>query len=80
MSDRQQYTPIPASAMQLCQFWSTHVDALERHLSASTWALAAVTVVLIAYPLARIAIPAILHDIVAHGIVPDVVRNVFNLI
>jgi hypothetical protein len=32
-------------------------------------------VVLIAYPIARIAIPAILH-----GIVPDVVRTVLNLI
>ena len=75
MSDREKYTPSPASAMQLCRFWSAHVDALDRHLSASTWALAAVTGVLIAYPIARIVIPAILH-----GIVPDVVRTVLNLI
>ncbi len=75
MTHLQQYTPGPASAAQLCRLWSDHVDALERHLSASTWALAAVTVVLIAYPIARIAIPAILH-----GIVPDVVRTVLNLI
>jgi hypothetical protein len=75
MSNREQYTPGPASAMQSCQFWSAHVDALDRHLSADTWALAAVTVAVIAYPVARIVIPAILH-----GIVPDVVRNVLHLI
>jgi hypothetical protein len=80
MSHREQYTPNPASAVQFCRLWSAHVDALERHLSANTWALAAVTVVLIAYPIARIVIPAILHDIVPHGIVPDVVRTVLNLI
>jgi hypothetical protein len=51
------------------------VDALERHLSAKTSALAAVTAVLIAYPIARIVIPAILHSIV-----PDTVRSVLNLI
>jgi len=55
------------------------VDALERHLSTNTWALAAVTVVVIAYPIARIVIPAILHDIVS-GVLPDVVRNVLRLI
>jgi hypothetical protein len=75
MTNLKQYTPGPASAVQLCRFWSAHVDALERHLSANTWALAAVTVVLIAYPIARIVIPAMLH-----GIVPDVVRSVLNLI
>jgi hypothetical protein len=72
MIDREHYTPSPATAVQ---FWSARVDALERHLSANTWALAAVTVVLIAYPIARIVIPAILH-----GIVPDAVRTVLNLI
>jgi hypothetical protein len=51
------------------------VDALDRHLSTDTWVLAAVTLVLAAYPIARIAIPAMLH-----GVVPDVVRTVFNLI
>ncbi len=75
MSDREQYAPSPASGAQFCRFWSAHVDALERHLSANTWALAAVTVVLIAYPIARIVIPAVLN-----GIVPDVVRTVLNLI
>ncbi|MGP0020745.1 MAG: hypothetical protein ACLPHP_19410 [Candidatus Sulfotelmatobacter sp.] len=80
MSDHEDYTPSPGSAEQFCRFWSAHVDALDRHLSASTWALGAVTVVLIAYPIARITIPAILHNIMAHGIVPDVVRTVFNLI
>jgi hypothetical protein len=75
MSDREQYTPDPASAVQFCRFWSAHMDALERHLSANTWALAVVTVVLIAFPIARIVIPALLN-----GIVPDVVRTVLNLI
>jgi hypothetical protein len=75
MSDREQYAPSPASGAQFCRFWSAHVDALERHLSANTWALAAVTVVLIAYPIARIVIPAVLN-----GIVPDVVRTVLKLI
>jgi hypothetical protein len=75
MNYREHYTPGPASAMQLCQFWSAHVDALERHLSANTWALAAVAVVLISYPIARMVMPAILH-----GIVPDAVRTVLNLI
>jgi len=75
MSEREQYSPGPASTVQFFQFWSAHVDALERHLSANTWALAAVTVVLIAYPIGRIVISAILH-----GIVPDVVRTVLNLI
>jgi hypothetical protein len=75
MSDRKQYSMSPASAVQYRQLWSAHVDALERHLSANTWALAALTVVLIAYPIARIVIPAILH-----GIVPNVVRTVLNLI
>jgi hypothetical protein len=75
MSNREQYSMGPASAAQVCRFWSAQVDALDRHLSANTWALAAVTVALIAYPIARIVIPALLH-----GIVPDVVRTVLNLI
>jgi len=64
-----------ASAARCCRVWSAHVDALDRHLSANTWALAAVTVVLIAYPMARIALPAVFH-----GMLPDVIRTVFNLI
>ena len=75
MSDSKRYSIDPANAVQFCLFWSAHVDALERHLSANTWALAAATLVLIAYPVARMAIPVILH-----GIVPDVVRTVLNLI
>jgi hypothetical protein len=75
MNYREQYATSPASAAQLCRLWSAHVDSLERHLSANTWALAAVTVVLIAYPIVRIVIPAMLH-----GFVPDVVRTVLNLI
>jgi len=75
MSDRKQYTSGPTNAVQFCRFWSAHVDALERHLSAKAWALAAVTMVLMVYPIARITIPAILHRIV-----PDVVRTMLNLI
>ena len=74
MTDRKQYAPSPASQAQYCRLWSAHVDALDRHLSANTWALAAVTVVLVAYPIARIVLPAVLN-----GIVPDVVRTVVNL-
>jgi len=74
MAHREQYTS-PADIAQLCRLWSAHVDGLERHLSADTWALSAVTVVLIVYPIARILIPALLHDIV-----PDVVRTVLNVI
>ena len=74
MTTHAQYAPDPASAAQLCRSWSAHVDALDRHLSTDTWALAAVTVALIAYPIVRISIP------VFHGIVPDVVRTVFNLL
>ena len=75
MTDLQQYTPGAATTVQFFRLWSDRVDGLERHLSANTGAKAAVIVVLIAYPIARIAIPAILH-----GIVPDVVRTVLNLI
>ena len=75
MATHAQYTLDSASAAQFCRSWSTHVDALDRHLSTDTWVLAAVTLVLAAYPIARIAIPAMLH-----GVVPDVVRTVFNLI
>jgi hypothetical protein len=80
MNYREQYASGPASAAQLCRFWSGHVDALERHLSANTWALAAVAVVLIAYPVAQIVIPIMLHRIVTQGILPDVVRTVLKLI
>ena len=85
MTYREQHAPIPAGAAQLGRFWSDHMDALEHHLSANTWALAAVAVVLIAYPIARVVIPPVLHvivshDIMAHGIVPDVVRTVLKLI
>ena len=80
MSNREQYAMSPVSAAQSLQLWSAHVDALERHLSANTWAMAAVTVVLIAYPIARLVMPAIVHDVAAHGIVPNAVRTVLNLI
>jgi hypothetical protein len=75
MNSREKYTPNSASAAEMCRLWSAHIDALERHLSANTWALAATTVVMIAYPIARLVIPAIVH-----GIVPDAARSVLNLI
>ena len=75
MAACDKYIPSPACEAQAFRLWSAHVDALDRHLSARTWALAAVTVVLIVYPVARIVIPAVLN-----GIVPDVVRNVLNVI
>jgi len=75
MVPREQYIPGPDCGAQFSRFWAAHVDALDRHLSANTWALAAVTVVLIAYPIARIVMPAVFN-----GIVPDVVRTVFNLL
>jgi hypothetical protein len=74
------YTTAPVNAMQLCRFWSAHVDALERHLLANTWALTAVAVVVIAYPIARIVVPVILSEMMAYGIVPDVVRTMLRLI
>ena len=82
MTNLRHYASDPASAAQFCQLWSDHVDALERHLSAKMWALAVASVVLMAYPILRIAIPAVVHDIVIvlHGIVPDVVRTVLSLI
>ncbi len=75
MTNLAHYAPGPASAVDFCRFWSAHVDALDRHLSANRWALAATTVMMIAYPIARLLIPAIVH-----GIVPDAVRSVINLI
>jgi hypothetical protein len=78
MTNLAQYATGPASAAQVCQLWSDRVDALERHLSAKMWALSAASVVLIAYPMLRVACPVVLHNIVAvlQGIVPDVVRMV----
>ena len=75
MTNLEQYASGPLSAAQFGEFWSAHVDALEHHLSTKKWVLAALTVVLIAYPVGRILIPAVLHLAV-----PDVVRTVLNLI
>ena len=80
MTNRVQYTPHAASAVEFCRLWSDRVEALERHLSAGTWAMAALTVVLIAYPISRLVIPLVLHDMMAHGVVPDAVRTVLKLI
>lgn len=43
--------------------------------SSSSWALVAVTVVLVAYPIAKIVVPTVVH-----AVVPQVVRTVLNLI
>jgi hypothetical protein len=51
------------------------VKAYLAKLPTNTWALGALTVVLIAYPIARIVVPAVLH-----AVVPEVVRTVLNLI
>lgn len=75
MTDRKRYAPGRASAAHDCELWSAHLDSLDRHLSANTWALAAVSVVLMAYPIGAIAIPNVLR-----GMVPDVVRTVLHLI
>ena len=69
-----QYTPVGPA--QLNQFWSAHVDALERHLSVNTWALTALSLLLIGYPIARMVMPVF----ALHGIVPVIVRNVLHLI
>ena len=74
MTNRQQYASDSASAARLGQFWSAHVDALDGHLSSNLWILVAITVVLIAYPIGQMAIPAVLHSVV-----PDVVRTVLTL-
>jgi len=74
MSHREQCLP-PADAAQLCREWSAHVDALDSHLSANKWAMAAFTLVAILYPAARIFFPIVLHKVV-----PDVVRTVLHLI
>ena len=75
MTTYAQSAPDPASAAQSCRLWSAHVDALDRHLATDTWALAAVTVALMAYPIARIVTPAVFH-----GVLPNVVRTVLHLI
>jgi hypothetical protein len=75
MTTHAQYTVDPASDAQFCRVWSAHVDTLDRHLATDTWVLMAVAVGLIAFPIARIVIPALLH-----GMVPEVVRTVFHLI
>jgi hypothetical protein len=78
MTHREQCTLSPADAAQLSRLWFDHVDALERHLSVNTWALSAVTMVVMAYPITRILVPAALHNIV--NILPDVIRNVLHII
>ncbi len=45
------------------------------NLPTNRWALAAITLILIAYPVARMVVPAVLH-----AVVPQVVRTVLQLI
>jgi hypothetical protein len=80
MTHLTQYATDPASAAQFCQLWSAHVDALERHLSAKMWALAVASVVLITYPIAQMVMPAVIHAVVIHAVVPGIVRTVLSLL
>lgn len=73
MSYLARYTQRQTCAAQSSSCWSTHVDALERHLSVNTWALKAAAIALITYPIARIVIP-VLESVV----LPDVLRTVLN--
>jgi len=45
------------------------------NLSTKTWLLLVVPALLIAYPIARIVVPAVVH-----AVVPEVVRNVISVI
>ena len=54
MTNSGQYRLGEANAEQLCRFWSARVDALERHLSVHTWALMAISALVIVYPVAPI--------------------------
>jgi hypothetical protein len=51
------------------------MKAYPANRSSNTWALAAVTLILVAYPIARILVPMVLH-----AVVPNAVRSVLNLI
>ena len=75
MMNRSQYAPCPAGTADFCRLWSRHVDTLERHLSINRWALAAVAVVVIAYPVVQLVSAAILHSVV-----PDVVQNLLKFL
>lgn len=75
MTNLTPYATGRANAAQFCQLWSSHVDSLERHLSAKTWAVTAAAVVLTVYPLARVVLLAALD-----AITPNVVRTVLRLI
>jgi hypothetical protein len=85
MTHRVQYAPASVTSAQLCQLWSAYVDGLERHLSANTWALGAVVVALISYPISRTVMLALLHGValhngVLHQIVPGVLQTLLNFI
>jgi len=45
------------------------------NLSTKTWMLLVVPALVIAYPIARVVVPAIIH-----AVVPEVVRNVISVI
>ena len=59
-------------------YLSKEEDAMKAHfpkLPTNLWAVAAVAMILIAYPIARIVIPAVVH-----AVLPDAVRTVLRLI
>ena len=45
------------------------------NLSTKTWLLLVIPALVIAYPIVRIVVPAVIH-----AVVPEVVRNVINVI
>ena len=51
------------------------MNARFNHLSTRTWLLLVVPAVVLAYPIARLVIPAVIH-----AVVPEVVRNLFSVI
>jgi hypothetical protein len=46
-----------------------------KNLSTGTWLLLAIPAVVLAYPVARIVVPAVVH-----AVVPEVVRSVLSVI
>jgi hypothetical protein len=51
------------------------MKAYLNHLSTKTWLLLVVPALVIAYPVARVVIPAVIH-----AVVPEVVRSVISVI
>jgi hypothetical protein len=51
------------------------MKAYLNNLTIRTWMLLIVPALVIAYPIARVVIPAVIH-----AVIPEVVRNVINVI